>query len=459
MTSRQNIWLRLGLIALIVVGLSFTLTRPSQAQGVVIYGDQVPAGTTVDNDVILFGKDVVVAGDVKGDVFALGQTVTISGTIDGSLATIGESVSIKGPVNGTTYNASVRTELSPAAKLAKNLYYAGVSLFARPGSSIGRDLYVISVGAELTGNVDRNVVGVIGPVQIINLIYRAFTGGASLPVIGATSPGSYAWQVQGAAALAPVSMINLVDTGLGIRRMEAAAQAGSVDWNQVGTWFVTRLRGFITLLILGAILAWLFPFNMKRWAVRSTEKPWLVALYGLAYIILAFVGAIIAAVVVVGLALAFAFIKLGGLGFLIAALGLFTIGILFFVFYLFAFFISKVVFAYLLGMLIFKRLAPNLAEGRFWPFLLGLVIYIFLVAIPYVGWIVAFAAVLLGTGSIGLAYIKDRNLVEQALITKDASIDATREEPAPAQTQVVASDQPAPDGEQPVPGGDEPVSN
>ena len=66
---------------------------PVSAQSI-YYGDRVPAGVTVENDLILVGNDVVIDGTVNGDVLALGSRVTVNGTVDGSLVTAGETVTL-----------------------------------------------------------------------------------------------------------------------------------------------------------------------------------------------------------------------------------------------------------------------------------------------------------------------------------------------------------------------------
>ena len=62
----------------------------------------------------------------------------------------------------------------------------------------------------------------------------------------------------------------------------------------------------------------------------------------------------------------------------------------------------------LIGSLIVRKLAPNAAAHRFWPFLLGLILYVLLVSIPYLGLVLSFLAVILGFGALAQVLMAER---------------------------------------------------
>ena len=127
-------------------------------------------------------------------------------------------------------------------------------------------------------------------------------------------------------------------------------------------------------------------------------------------------------VVIAGIALGLNALTLQNLAFIFGTLGLLAVGLAFFVFWLFAAYISKVIVAYLVGRLILKRLVPR-AKGKFWPLLLGLVLYILVTAIPYAGWIVGFLVTLVGLGAVWLVYIDWRSVAE---VQAPAEVDDDR---------------------------------
>jgi hypothetical protein len=74
------------------------------------------------------------------------------------------------------------------------------------------------------------------------------------------------------------------------------------------------------------------------------------------------------------------------------------------VFILFTVYLSKIVVAYLVGSLLLRRWQR---DSRWWmllPFLLGLLIYTLVVAIPFLGWAISIIVAAVGTGAIYLSF-------------------------------------------------------
>jgi sorbitol-specific phosphotransferase system component IIBC len=72
-------------------------------------------------------------------------------------------------------------------------------------------------------------------------------------------------------------------------------------------------------------------------------------------------------------------------------------------------FVAKVVFATALGRWILQRLNSPLAEHRYWPMVVGILITVAVIALlsfplifPILGWLLNFAIVLLGLGALWL---------------------------------------------------------
>ena len=89
------------------------------------------------------------------------------------------------------------------------------------------------------------------------------------------------------------------------------------------------------------------------------------------------------------------------------------------IFWLSIAYFSKIVIAYLVGSLIFKRFLPKYAQTRIWPFLTGVVIYALLASIPYLGWLIAVIATLFGLGAIWML----SGSRKQAEVQSDAQLE------------------------------------
>ena len=406
MTVQQRKWLQPVLLVALLVTMFFNLTQTAHAQGI-IYGDTVPQGVTLDNDIILVGDEVLVDGNLNGNLLAIGRMVTISGTVDGSAIILAGIADIRDAINGSLYNASGETSLGENGLVGRDLYYAGGSLDVQPEASIGRDLFAFTGGAQLTKNIGRAVVAVIGPYEMLKVLYKALNGKFNLPPI--EIPFLSLRPVQKTTGgLAAAAAVPLQLAGVGAPPATPSTQSSSVDWSAVGDWALGRLREFIVLLLIGGLLLWLMPARLDAWMKRSMQKPWLLMLYGLGYIIIAFAGAGIILFMVLAVSFGLAFLTLTNLAFLFGMLGMLAVGLAFFVFYLLAFYVSKVVVAELIGSLIVRKLAPNAAAHRFWPFLLGLILYVLLVSIPYLGLVLSFLAVILGFGALAQVLMAER---------------------------------------------------
>ena len=226
---------------------------------------------TLSNDVILVGDDVLVDGNVAGNILAIGRNVTISGTVDGSAIILAGLLDVKDAINGSLYNASGATNVFASGKVGRDLYYAGGSLDVKPQASIGRDLYAFTGGAELTKNIGRDVVAIVGPYEILKVLYQAVNGKFGLPKLDipflSLAPSSSQVSL-GAAVAAPLRLL-----GLGSAQQVPLAQSGGVDWSAVGDWAMNRLLEFVTLLVIGSLLPGLCPGGLPIGSSAPHKSP------------------------------------------------------------------------------------------------------------------------------------------------------------------------------------------
>ena len=73
-------------------------------------------------------------------------------------------------------------------------------------------------------------------------------------------------------------------------------------------------------------------------------------------------------------------------------------------------FCSKLVAAFLIGRLILTPLSPRTADTKVWCILLGVLVYLLLAAIPYLGWLAAVSATFFGLGAIWMSVRDTRQL-------------------------------------------------
>jgi len=410
MIRHSNRWGYLFFCFIALLVLFFSLFIPAQAQGIVQERD-IKTGEEIDNDLILTGDNPVMDGVVIGDMLVYGETVTINGTVRGSVISIGGRVIINGQVEGTTIIGGGALELGPETVLGRNLYFVGGRLDIPEGATIGRDLYALCLSASLSGEIGRNTKALIGLVEVLRLIFGGplLQGGIGAPALVQNQSGL------AMASLLPVSfgwdsqLLSAPDRPA----VEPAIQAGTqLDSQKINQWLKSLYQIFVPLLILGLLAAWLIPAFLSQASELVRKRALLSAGAGLVTIIVGYAGAILLAVLIVVLGYFLTTISLSSFAYLVWGLGLSGLGLAFSVFILCAWYGSKIVLSHLVGKLILGRLAPGAAGNRFWPLLLGLVIYTLLASIPTLGWVISILVTLFGLGAIVLAYQERRRRQE-----------------------------------------------
>lgn len=402
-------------------------------------GDKViiQAGQVVNDDLYAGANEFVLDGTVNGDTVAFGQLVTVNGTINGDLITAAQTVVVNGTVTGSIRMAGSVLYVGDKAKIGGDLLGAGYSLEVRQGATIGRDAVFATGQTLLAANVDRNVTGYTGGLEIDGDV-----GGnvkANVGEAGQTQSGPPPTMFMGQSTV-PVP---LVKPGLTIN--PEAKIGGSLEYTQnadlmvpagvvtgevtrvrqpeqtnqptpeqtaaqkVGEWILGTLRSLVTLLLIGLFFLWLFPVFTNAVSNQLEAKPWPSLGWGVvAYAGFFFVLLLILFVMVLG-AVVFGLLTLGGLSGTIVVLGLLALLGLIVGFVLATSFLAKIVFGMTLGKWILTRAGSPIATHRYWPMVIGVAITVAVVALltfPLIpgglGWLLNLAVILFGLGAIWL---------------------------------------------------------
>lgn len=402
----------------------------ASAQGIT-YGDSVPAGQTIDDDLVLFGDSVRIQGKVLGDVIAIGREVEVSGEVEGSLIAIGQVADIEGTVRDSLYSMGLEIRTGPESVIGRSLYYLGLSLIVEEGSQIGRDLVAGTLGAQIVGEVGRGLRAVIGPLEILRLVMEAI--GQPLQLRDLFSSGSSFNPTEVGLDTANVQVIPVSRTSLSLIFMDdlgkkivispnqpsqdsevltqtddgVGSSAVDIDLEDVGNWILARIRTLVLLLVIGLLMLWLRPSLYTDGAEKLQTKPWIslgLGLLGLilAVNVLAVAGLLSLIVLLIGIWLGI--ISFWELAFLFWGIGFSSILLATTLFVSFAFFGTKAVVSYWVGTLILKPAGENALKYKALPLLIGLLIFVLLASIPILGWVLSIFVISLGLGATWLAW-------------------------------------------------------
>ena len=394
---KMNTHRKFLLVALVLALLAaFWMPSTGKAQGI-IFGNSIAEGQVVDQNMILNGTDVSIDGTVNGDVLAIGQTITVNGQVNGTLVAFGQTITINGQVSNSVLAAGVMLEVGEGGQIGRDLYFTGARLTLVDGSAVQRDINCISLEAQFAGEVGRDLHAVIGPLQIVETIFIPLRDRITL--ISAANQDSLPQTKMpmlagmGSGLLAPAS--SWLTEG-----QRTGQQAAQVDTERLKTWGIALLRNLIALLVLGLLGIWLLPGPFNWASEKVQQAPWRMLLSGLIFYVGGWFIAVLTFALVLALALFFYAISLPNLGFLLGTLGLMGLGLGVSVFWLSITYISKLIVALLIGRLLLQRFVPAYAQRNLWTLLLGVVLYVLVASIPYLGWVVAILVTFFGLGAL-----------------------------------------------------------
>lgn len=439
--------LRWLLVITLVLGLGLSVVQPVQAAEFDNDG-RIEVGEVINDDVFLAGDQVVVDGTVNGLLFATGRTVTINGVVDGDLIVMGEQIilgegaqvsgnifggarliDLRGQVGGSLFGGASEIRLGEPAAVARNVYLGAYSVSAAQGSTIGRDIYAGAYQTQLNGAVSRNAALAAAAVELNgsiggNVLLEVGDSGAgnmeNIPYTGyslppALEPGlriSADAQIGGELTYTSntdySAQIQSQPAGGVVYQTPTPAENDRISPVTRKTGFasgaVKAVRNLITLLILGALALWWIPAVFKKVVDQAGAQPLPSAGVGFLSIIVTYVGALVAAGLLFGLGILFSLVTLGGLSNLVFGVGFSSLGLALAVFTFLLASGSKLVASYLVGDLIFERLAPQVQGRKVWALVVGVLIYVILAALPFIGWVFAWIATFVGLGAMWFAW-------------------------------------------------------
>jgi cytoskeletal protein CcmA (bactofilin family) len=347
-----------GVALLLLSAVALAQQQHIELGGKIRSGEQivVPAGETVPHDLYAAGGTVRIEGRVEGDVVAAAGEVDVSGTVTGDVLTAGGTTMILGQVDGDVRTAA--GQVTVRGSVGEDLLMAGGRTTIASQARVGEDLIFTTGQTIMDGTVAGDVLGSTG-----TYIKRGVVAGTERVIVG-----------------------------------EPAVQPPPT----IGERVLDRLRRYVSILAVGALLLWLVPRALRGIAdvVRGRPLPSLGAgvlgIIGFGVIVLAVILVTVLVAIVLGLL---------GFGLLTGTAvfgGILTEGILAFLFFIVLAFGAQAAVGLSLGRLLLRQntrsFLPNLGALA-----LGVLVVVVISSIPLVGGVLEFVLILLGLGALILA--------------------------------------------------------
>jgi len=433
----MNRTLKLFSILALLILLLLTFARPASAfdgrsgERIVIESDEV-----INDDLYVTAGEFVLDGTVNGDLIAMGQTITINGTVEGDVMAAGQSVVVNGTVTGAIRMAGSVLLLADTASVGGDIIAAGYSLEVQKGSGIGQDVVFAGGQILLVGDVSRNVQVSTGAFELTGAVGGNVRADVGESDSGFSGPPPNMFMPPSTVSAPTVQPGLTIDSSARIEgdleytqardlTFPSGVIAGQITRNEpvadqtaarqettgekVLKWAVNILRSSITLILLGLLLLWLFPFFMGGLGAKLQTALWPSLGWGAVAYAAFFVLLLFTIIIMIFGGLLFGALTLGGLAGTIVWLGILALFALVLGFVLVTSFVAKVVFGQALGRWFLARANSPLAEHRFWPMVIGVIITVAVIAlfsfplIPgFLGGLLNFAVILFGLGALWL---------------------------------------------------------
>lgn len=469
----KNRFINLAILTSLVIMLAFGVTQPVQAfemnnngriaRDVVIDDDLLIAANsvvidgTVNGMVLAAGNDIIINGTVNGDVLAGASSVTVGegAKITGNLFTGAQTVVVNGQVDGSVLSGVMSLVFNSKSSVGRNVYFGGYNLETKSGAKIGQDLAAGGYQVILDGEIARDVKAAVAAFKLNGSIGRNVDIQVEKPgQAQGTYPGPWSPQTGNIPMHNPGLDIgqdasiggNLVYTSPVDQSstMQSTPQGSTVFQTPVPSdsgpktttpdikvqfekgifnFFKGMARNFISLMALGALALWLAPLAVKGISDTFGRKIMPSLGYGVLAYLAGWVGTFFGFLVVICAAIILALLSFGGLGGITFWAGTSTLLVVFTVFMGLILWGTKVIAVYLVGRLVLEQLFKVSNANRFLCLLVGVIIYVPLRAIPFLGFLLDVFVTFVGLGAIWI-YFRDRR--------KPAVVAAVPEIPAAA---------------------------
>ena len=320
------------------------------------YGRSVEISGTVNGDVYVFGGQVFIDGTVNGDIIAAAGSIEISGTVSHDVRLLAGQASISGHIGRNLTGVTATIELFPSAKIGNNVVI--VSGNSDLGSTIKNNARLYASSVRISDRIDGNVTAYVGQMRISS---KANIGG-----------GVEYWSNNNA----------LIDSnahiGKGVKHHPSFFYKlfhGKLSTIlKISSKLATLLMNFFYSFVIGLIMMRYFRRRIDRTILALNQKPLQSLITGLVLVFL------------LPLTFLALIITILGVPFALTLLSLTVV----------TFYTAKVLSILWVSKLLFYRFDFQKHMRLYFAF--GLIVYFLLTLIPYVGFAVSLAALLLGLG-------------------------------------------------------------
>lgn len=349
----------------------------------------VPKGKVIEKIFWAYGKDVQLNGTFEDDVIVTAQKITVNGAIKGDLIAMSTAdIIINGSVEGNVRGAAGKTILINNT-IGKNITLIAKHLILAQGGSVEGSIYYIGQNMELKGNIQGEVGGASDAVVIDGEIGEGVRLTTDLLTLGknAVIDGDLHYDAPQKVTIQDGAVVN---GGVFYTFHEVQTHKG-VFRNLFTFWKIVFFFGAIAV---GLVLIWLYGSLLHEVNEELIKNPYKCLFYGFLIYVALPSAAIVLVLTIIGVPLSILLMLMWGIGMYIAWI------------------VAGIAAGEYIGSMVSSRTRNNekalKKQSAIMSLVMGMVLIHSLSALPYVGLVVSFLAVIWGMG--GLWIVKARLL-------------------------------------------------
>jgi hypothetical protein len=329
-------------------------------------GEIVEISGTVNGDVYVAGGQVLVDGIINGDLLAVGGVIFIPGTVTQNIRTAGGQVNISGNVGRNITVVGGNVDISSDASAVGSIVGAGGNF--NLNAPIGKDAAIGAGNLNINSTVSRDLMAAVGTLRLSS---NARVGGDI----------TY-WSEEDASIAESATILGNVEKKTSPKFTEPQASKKAME----GIGSFLKVTSLLSTLLIGIIMIRLYPNLSKRTVKTINEKAPTSLAAGFALIILTPILALLLMITVIGLPISLALLFIWGAFLYLGRIFVFIWG-------------GRKVISY------FRN-----KESMTLSLVIGALVYYALTILPFIGWVIKLAVVILGLGAFSLANKKAYNL-------------------------------------------------
>jgi len=356
------------MLLFVVPGYAIDIRKAEKTLGSVT----VASGETVDDTLVVFANSVNINGTITGDLIAFARQVNVRGSVQGNVIVFGQKLDFAGNVGGDTI-AFGQTILADG-QIGQNLWGFGQTITVGRDVQLDKDATLFGQWAFINGDVGRDATAYSQTLDVESKVGRNlhFEGGALM----IHAPSVIGRNLYSKTISEKEVQIDPAVTIGGKKNAEFIKPQAS-RYQTLGYYAKQALRigaGFF----MGLLLYWIVP-GMRRISLSTMRTLLTSGGIGFLIAVAAPVAAIILAITLIGIPVALLLVMLWLLGL----------------------YLAKIVVAKCIGCAILG-VRENGLSSILLPLLVGLVIVIIAVNLPYIGGILNFLIMLVGFGALAM---------------------------------------------------------